>query len=271
MKDKKSLWWIAVVIALPFAIMLGLHIGIALGNYFHININVPNVNAASWFMFFGSYLGGVMTLIGVIITLQHERKTHQYERSIDGIEREKGAIGKAICGFNLFAPGTLYLQVNEMLVSPTGVNTSELISIRLCVNEEMNKTILANAELEFYTDIYFMEGNCTACKKQCELRTVVPEFISTYNSVGKKLYDTLNEINNYILAIEQKLVSKAADHGIQINDLKPYQDSIDAALEEIAKFNQNELQQLMVLGRKYIEQKKQNAYKDCFLVKEGRK
>ena len=271
MKNKKTLWWIVVVIALPFAIMLGLHIGIALGNYFHININVPNVDAAGWFMFFGSYLGGVMTLIGVIITLQHERKTHQYERSIDGIEREKEAIGKAICGFNLLTPGTLYLQVNEMLASPTGANTSELVSIRLCVNEAMNKALLANAELEFYTDIYFMEGNCTACKKQCELRTVVPEFIRTYNSAGQKLYDTLNKINNYILAIEQNHVSRAAGPGSQINDLKPYQDSIDAFLEEIAKFNQHELQKLMVLGRKYIEQKKQNAYKNCFPVKEGRK
>lgn len=76
MRNKKSLWWIVAVIIMPFVVMLRLHIGIALGNYFHININVPNVDAATWFMFSGSYLGGV------IITLRHERNIHQYENKL---------------------------------------------------------------------------------------------------------------------------------------------------------------------------------------------
>lgn len=271
MKNKKSLWWIVVIIALPFVIMFGLHIGIALGNYFHVNINVPNIDAASWFMFFGSYLGGVMTLAGVMITLRHERERHQYEFSIENIEKEKEKIGKAICGFNLLAPGVLYLQANEIMASPTGINISDLISLRLRVNEEMNKALLGNAELEFYTDIYFMQGNCASCKRPCELQTIIPEFIKIYNSVGSKLYGTHSKINDYILAIESNQARIVAGPRDQIENLKPYQDKIDASLVEIAKFNQNEIQQLMGLGRKYIGQKKQNAYKNCFPVKEDRK
>ena len=271
MKNKKALWWIVVIIALPFVIIFGLHIGIALGNYFHININVPNVDAASWFMFSGSYLGGVMTLSGVMITLRYERKIHQYERSIENIEKEKEKIGKVICDFNLLAPGTLYLQVKEILASPAGINSSDLVSLRLRVSEEMNKALLDNTELEFYTDIYFMQGNCIACQRSCELRTIIPEFIKIYHSVGSKIYNTLNQISNYILAIERNQARIAAGLGNQIEDIKPYQDNIDASLEEIAKFNQNEIKQLMGLGRKYIEQKEQNAYKNCFSVKEDRK
>ena len=80
MKNKLSKWWFLVVLAIPFFLMLCLHIGIALGNYFGININVPNVDASTWFIFCGSYLGGTMTLAGVMITLKHERSIHQYEK-----------------------------------------------------------------------------------------------------------------------------------------------------------------------------------------------
>lgn len=269
MNNKKPLGWIIAVIALPFIVMLGLHIGIALGNYFHININVPNIDAASWFMFFGSYLAGVMTLTGVLITLKHERKMHQYEKSLENIDKERERIGNAICGFNLLAPRSLYGQVNEMLVSPMGISSPDIIVLRQKVNEEMHKALTVRTELEFATDIYAMAGNCASCKKPCKIQAVIPEFIKTYDSIGTKIYDTLNKIDNYIFALERNQVCKSVELEDQTIDIKPYQDEINAALEEIAMFNQNGIQQLMVLGRTYIEQKKQNAYKKCFPVKES--
>ena len=268
MRNKKSLWWIAAVIALPFVVMLGLHIGIALGNYFHININVPNIDAASWFMFFGSYLGGVMTLAGVMITMKHERNIHQYENIIQNLEKEKEKIGNAICGFNLLAPGALYTQIIEMCAASEKFNASNMTAIRLCVNDEMQKVLMAKAELEFSTDIYFMTGNCAACKKPCGIQGIIPEFIKVYDSIGAKIYDTLSKINNYILALERNQACSSAGLENQIVDIKPYQEEINTMLAEIAQYNQNEIQQLMVLGRKYIEQKKQNAYRKCFPVKE---
>lgn len=269
MKNKKSTRWIIAVIALPFVIMFGLHIGIAFGNYFHININVPNIDAAGWFMFFGSYLSGVMTLVGVIITIMHERNIHQYENTLENIEKEKERIGNAICGFNLLTPGALYQQFNEMLISPTTVNSSDIVAIRMRVNEEMHKVLTAKAELEFSTDIYFMSGNCAACKEPCGIQSTILEFIKIYELIGAKIYDTLSKINAYILAFERNQAYRANGCEAQIEDIKSFQNEINAALEEIAKFNQNETQHLMTLGKKYIEQKKQNAYKKCFPVKDG--
>lgn len=269
MNNKKPIGWIIAVIALPFIVMFGLHIGIALGNYFHININVPNIDASSWFMFFGSYLAGVMTLTGVLITLKHERKMHQYEKSLGNIDKERERIGSAICKFNLLTPRSLYSQVNEMLVSPKGISSPDIIVLRQKVNEEMHNTLTARTELEFSTDIYFMAGNCAVCKKPCKIQAVIPEFIKAYDSIGAKIYDTLKKIDNYIFALERNQAYRTIGREDQTVDTIPYQAEIDAALEEIAKFNENEIQQLMVLGRTYIEQKKQNAYKKCFPVKES--
>ena len=271
MKNKKSLWWIVVIIALPFVIMFGLHIGIALGNYFHVNINVPNVDAASWFMFFGSYLGGVMTLVGVMITLRHERKIHQYEYSIDKIGKESEEIGKLICDINLLAPSTLYTQIVEMRAASPIVSASDLIELRVHITEEMHKVLIAKTELEFATDIYLMVKNCAACKTSCRIQEIAPKFIETYDLIGSKIYDTLSKMNNYILAIERNQACKSAGLEHQVVDLTAHQNEISTAIEEIAKFNQNEIQQLIGMGREYVEQKKQNAYKNCFPVKEVRK
>ena len=262
------IWLIVAVIVLPFIVMLGLHVGIALGTYFHININVPNINAASWFMFLGSYLAGVMTLAGVVATLKHERKIHQYETAIYNIEQEREKIGNAICGFNLLAPRALYTQINEISALSEMFSVSDMTAIRLRVNEEMQKALMAKAELEFSTDVYFMAGNCATCQKPCKIQAIIPELIKVYDSVGTVIYDTLNKIDSYIFILErnQALISARLEN--QVADIKPYQVEIDTALEEIAKLNQNEIQQLMDLGRAYIEQKKQNAYKKCFPVKE---
>lgn len=269
MNNKKSLWWIVVVIALPFIVMLGLHIGIALGNYFHININVPNIDAASWFMFFGSYLAGVMTFAGVVATLRHERKIHQYEHDLENIDKEKERIGNAICAFNLFAPGLIYVQVSEMLVSSKEPTPSDVIVLRQHVNEEMHRILTAKTELEFTTDIYFIAGKRATCKEQCEMKKTTSAFIEVYESVGEKIYNTLNKINDYILTLERNLVCKSSEPEKQIDDIKSYQKEIDVALEEIAKFNQDKIQKLTDLGRTYIGQKKQDVYKKCFPVKEG--
>ena len=45
-------------------------------------------------------LGGTMTLAGVMITLKHERSIHQYEKVLDSIDKEKDALGKAVCNLN---------------------------------------------------------------------------------------------------------------------------------------------------------------------------
>lgn len=104
MKNKFSKWWILLIVAIPFILMLCLHIGIALGNYFGITINVPNVDASTWFTFASSYLGGSMTLVGVMFTLRYERKVQHYEETLRNIEIEKDKLGRAICELNIFHP-----------------------------------------------------------------------------------------------------------------------------------------------------------------------
>lgn len=164
MKNKLSKWWFLVVLAIPFILMFCLHIGIALGNYFGININVTNVDASTWFIFYGSYLGGTMTLAGVMITLRHERNIHQYEKALETIEKERDGLGKAIGELNLFVTNALYHRFNSLLITSEGYNSSDVAVIRQQLAEEMQKINNARLEAMFFTDIYTQPMGCSVCK-----------------------------------------------------------------------------------------------------------
>lgn len=295
MKNKKSMWLIAVVVALPFIVMLGLHIGIALGNYFHININVPNIKAADWFMFFSSYLGGSMTLIGVTITLQYERNIHKYEKLLENIDKEKDELGKAICELNLFAPSTLYQRFNSLQITSTGYNSAEVAAIRQQLAEEMQKMNAKKIAIMLLTDIYAMTIECASCKKPCRVQTILPEFQKTHEEICEKIYNVLCTIDTYVVTCENNAINQALiknynqinqqlqlsgkspqyDEAVikecksKIVDVKPQQEEINKDIIEICNYNKDKIQQLIGLAREYIFIKKQNASKQCFSKKEA--
>lgn len=294
MKNKLSKWWFLVVLAIPFLLMFCLHIGIALGNYFGININVPNVDASTWFIFCGSYLGGTMTLAGVMLTLRHERNIHQYEKSMDSIEKEKDALGKAICDLNVFAPNTLYQQFNSLYITSKGYDPAEVATIRQQLSEEMRKINALKLETLFFTDIYAMTAGCSACKKPCRVQSILPEFQKIYEKVGSKLFELLQIVDAYVVvsvsnALYQALITNCQQsnqrhqalgqppeyneaeieiHKNKIIDIEPQRENLLALMNEVSKYNQNEIQQLSALVREYIATKQQNAYKKCFHGKE---
>lgn len=294
MKNKLSKWWFLVVLAIPFLLMFCLHIGIALGNYFGININVPNVDASTWFIFCGSYLGGTMTLAGVMLTLRHERNIHQYEKSMDSIEKEKDALGKAICDLNVFAPNTLYQQFNSLYITSKGYDPAEVATIRQQLSEEMRKINALKLETLFFTDIYAMTAGCSACKKPCRVQSILPEFQKIYEKVGSKLFELLQIVDAYVVvsvsnALYQALITNCQQsnqrhqalgqppeyneaeieiHKNKIIDIEPQRENLLALMNEVSKYNQNEIQQLSALALEYIATKQQNAYKKCFHGKE---
>lgn len=294
MKNRLSKWWFLVVLAVPFILMFCLHIGIALGNYFGININVPNVDASTWFIFCGSYLGGTMTLAGVMLTLRHERNIHQYEKSMDSIEKEKDALGKAVCDLNIFAPITLYQQFNSLYVTSNGYDSAEVAAIRQQLSEEMRIINALKLETMFFTDIYAMTAGCSACKKPCRVQSILPEFQKIYEKVGSRIFELLQMVDSYAVVhvrneLYQALVRNCEQSNQQhqafgkppkydeteiesykneIVDVEPQRRDLLAAMEEVSKYNQNEIQQLSALAREYIAVKQQNAYKKCFPSKE---
>ena len=61
-----------------------------------------------------AYLGGVMTLVGVTITIRQERRNQRYEDNLSNIQQEREHLGAAI---------------SNLPVTPEGYNSSDVSSI----------------------------------------------------------------------------------------------------------------------------------------------
>lgn len=295
MKNKFLKWWFLVIAIIPVILMLCLHIGIAIGDYFGININVPNVDASTWFTFAGSYLGGTMTLVGVVITLRHERNVQRYEKELSNIEKEKDYLGKMICELNIFAPSTLYQQSNSILLITKGNDISaQAALIRQQLAKEMQKINKEKLEIMFFTDMYAMTAGCSTCQKPCRIQTILPEFQKIYEKIGSRIFHVLQLIDSYVVINENNAIYREVvnsycesnqlcqlkeqppqyeesiikEYESKIVDVKPEKDEILAAITEISNYSNNEIQQLLALAREYIFVKQQNANKKCFSPKE---
>lgn len=290
MKNRLSKWWFLVVLVIPFLLLLCLHIGIALGNYFGININVPNVDASTWFIFCGSYLGGTMTLAGVMVTLRHERGIHRYEKEMETIEKEKDGLGKVICELNLFAPSIFYQRFCSVRITSIGYDPAEVAAIRQRLAEEMQKINTAKLETMFFTDIYTALPGCSACKNPCRIPTVLPEFQKTYEKVSNRIFTLLEMIDSYVDVCNRNAIKRAfgmnrqeqnrqlqacgqspkyeeaelRGYESEIINVESQQNDIIAALTEISKYSQAEIPQLNILAREYITAKQQNTYRKYF-------
>lgn len=287
MKNKLLKWWVLIIIAIPFLLMFCLHIGIALGNYFGININVRYVDASTWFTFFSNYLGGAMTLAGVMITLRHERNVHQYENALENIDKEKNTLGKAICELNIFAPSIFYRKFNSLQTTPNGYNSAEVASIQQQLAEELQKINKSKCEVEFFTEIYVLAAGCRTCNKPCGIQAISPEFQKIYEEVGNQLFTVLQMIDFYISqaysnALYIALINNCKEtnercqlsgkplqydesiikeYKSKIVKLEPKQNEIVEAIAKVNNYNQVEVPRLSVLVREYIAIKQKNAYK----------
>lgn len=285
MKNKRIIWWIVGIALTPFVLMLLLHIGIALQQYFKLNINVPNIHAADWFMFAGSYLGGAMTLFGVIITLKHERKLHQHQLMIESIEKERERLFSIVNKLDVFAPLACHIDFTSVMNVKEWNKRPDFSAVRSRIIETLRNLSQSNQELLMETDMCSRPENCIKCKHTCRLPAIREEFQRTYTYVNNYLYDTLQLLNAYIgdqyqNATKDELInlyresiascqmqgkpSQYREKDIEDiqrlkKDLSIQNADLEKRLSEISTMNQKEMGQLINLVREYYSLRIQNA------------
>lgn len=284
MKNKR-LWWILGIAAAPFILMLCLHLGLAIQQYFRFNINVPNVEAADWFMFAGSYLGGAMTLLGVIVTLKYERRLNQHQQQIQSIEKERERLFSIINRLDVFAPSSCYLDFTSVMSVKEWNKRPDFTDVRRRIVDSMRELNQSNRDLQLGTDMCAQSADCARCKHICRLPTVQAEFRNTYTYMNTYLFDTLKLLDAYIvdqyqnaakdeliylyreniaLCQSQGTVSQYDEKDIDDiqklkKDLNPQNVELEKRLNEISAMNQKEMVCLINQVREYCALRIQNA------------
>ena len=290
MKNKRLVWWIIGIILTPFIIMAFLHAAIAIQAYFGFDFNVQGIAAADWFMFAGSYLGGVMTLLGVVATLKHERNVQRHQHMIESIHKEQDALCNIINGFNVFVPLACDVDITSALHKQGVDQTPDLSEVKRRIIEQMSLLLRNKAELHLQTNMCCASPQCENCKNPCKLPKVKEEFRQTYNTVYNGLYDAYEKLNTFASVIIRnsecdqqihritKIISLSTEIGEaaeyteeDINRLKGQKRNIEEvqalsfqALQGVVNFEKNEIIQMISLVREYTAILEANAARKCF-------
>lgn len=289
MLDKLKKHWVLGVIVAPLFLMLLLHLGIAVSEYTGFNFNIEGIDAADWFMFAGSYLGGAITLGGVVLTLKHERKVHQHQISIEAIRKEKELLSGIVCKLDIYAPSFILYHFWELEKTNTGYKGTEVAEVHRMIADQKRKLSQGKMNLFVNTDIYSPFSNCTGCKTPCKLAERCKEFREVYEKISQKIYDSFTLMDSYVSQCETNAIRDAmiqqyrlensqsplgqkcphSEQEIQEIEFKKkdVSESIEKLREsiaQIAQYGQNEIPKLANLTREYYSIKCQNTWIQCF-------
>lgn len=273
--------------------MLFLHLGIALSEYTGFNFNIEGINAADWFMFAGSYLGGAITLGGVVLTLKHERKVHQHQISIDAINKEKELLLRAISELDFHSVSIIHNHFRELEITSTGYRGVEVAEIQRRISEIQQtvneQLIVTTASTEIYAN---MTQQCSGCKTPCGLSKTCGEFREIYDRISKDLYKTLCLLSQHIEQCEINAIKDAVIRQYQLEntqsvpgqplphpsneleiaeslktDVSQNITKLRESTNRMAGYTQREIPQLINLVREYYIIRIKNAERVCFSEK----
>ena len=236
-------------------------------------------------MFAGSYLGGAMTLFGVIITLRHERKLHQHQLMIESIEKERERLFAIISKLDVFAPSACYLDFVSVTCIKDWNKRSDLPDVRRRITEARRQLNQSNQELLLGTDICNKPADCAKNDQLRRLSEVRAEFQEVYTYVNRSLFDTLQSLELHIvdqyknavldemIYTYRETIDLCKEHGHpcqyreedienlqnQKKDLADQREKLEERLNDILSMNQKEMVRLINLVREYCTLRIQNA------------
>lgn len=253
-------WWILISI-LPIVLMLFLHLGIAISQYVGITFNINGVTAKDWFMFMGNYLGGAVTLIGIVLTIKHTQNVHKHQLVNANIDKENDEIADAISKLNTYESINIYNTF--LIIAGKGVlNAYDCLVVNDRINSVKSNINSSKMRIMLSTDIMSDNFNCVTCKNPCGLKKIAPDFAKIYNEVSQTMFDTLGKIDKYRMLLERLVMTNE----IISTNLYQLPETIELSdlCNKCSGYMQNEIPQLIALSKSYIFIKRENARKACF-------
>lgn len=147
------------------------------------------------FLFLGSYLAGIATLIGVMLQLSYIRKSEARKKHIENVEREYDILTSLISEIDPYCALKIYKKMNSMI----SMDREIMFKHYSLVDEEINIAIafinMQVSKINLRTQIYDIK---TEINQQL---TIVDKIKSEFT----KFFGNCSELNNTLYAIQQFL------------------------------------------------------------------
>lgn len=274
---KKYHWIIlSTVLLIPLGITLIFHFANYLYQVHDININLKGIAHVEWFMFLGSFSGGVCTVFAFILSdnsnsknlnksIDAGQKQQTYQARIKAIEEEEKVIASAIAELNL-GTGNIYFNMYRSALSVhNGCNSEATLYILNSIIEHRKTLSRNNTLLSLKTNIL-----CVPCKHCGDfLKSPQNEFASEFFKIYKDTYITVftslgyaydglfiaskNMVNNLSLTKAELNLSNNIE---KLNDHRFACDELKALIEENIKLNNELIERI----KSSIEQEKEDYF-----------
>lgn len=287
MKFKKNCWF-ALLALPPFLIIGGLHIGNLINDTFpSVNINPFSIGNIEWFLFFGSYLGGVCTLIAVYFTMKQNQRVTTYQQEMQIYANEATVISNTLSSFNLWFVDKVFTEISNIKISNKVFDEIQVVSLIKSIIEEREKITQHQIKLALETSIY--QDNCGRCKNKykCEKGKVIIAFSRDYTDTFNKQYKSLSDLKEYvdiktnnlknskIIGIANNIMNNASQFTsqevqeaedvniqatMQMREDKVLFEEIKKHVFELESMQENQMKNLVSLSKKYIAVCRNLAY-----------
>ncbi len=209
------------LLLIPFGITLIFHFANYLYQVYDININLKGITHVDWFMFLGSFSGGVCTVLAFILsdnsnsmnlnkTINAGQKQQAYQTRIKAIEEEEKIIASVIAELSL-GTGNIYFNIynSATVIHNNSINTSILDILNLII--EHRKTLTRNNTLlTLKTNILCLPCRQCADFSKCPQNEFANKFLNLYNYSYTNIYMSLGYAHETIVAISK--ITKKKNH-----------------------------------------------------------
>ena len=138
-KDKRNIIW-GCVIAILIPIILSLFIHIP-------KFRFVAGDEGNWIAFWGSYIGALITLLALYITIQSNKNESDRQRLIDFNKQYARDIAKAVCSLSISSIVDCYTQ-DRKNQTVEGIDTTRLESYKLEISNTYNTFVILYPDAE---------------------------------------------------------------------------------------------------------------------------
>lgn len=196
--EKIKLYRWAIVIALfPFCLIFLLRFGVFLTDKFGFTINTEKIDTGTWFAFFGSYAGGVMTLVGVSRTIKAGRQDLYYQQLTAAVQEECYRLSDILSQIDLSVPERCYNEYLSIVSSYEG-SVQDLSEIRKEIWENRSKINQVIIRITLETNAVAISSECEKCKEFCELRNLPEKMRANLDSITKSLSEAYTVLDSFV-------------------------------------------------------------------------
>lgn len=239
-------------------------------------IKYSAISKDTFLSFLGSYFGGLITFIGVILTIKYSLYLQKRQESINEIKNECLALLNLIKTSNI--PQFCNTKLSEFYSSIASKQEEEhIILIINDMNSYINTLQHTLIDITITIDAFNIDKKCATCKNKCNLYKIKYEFIKIFNEYKdeniKLIYDIINIFQEKLHIIKMKnlqiqLITSLSKEKLndQIKNIENEYENINKKIKKINndiiinmnKYNKEYLKKMTTLIKLYRYEKIKN-------------